>query len=109
MLTVGILPLLLAVASASPSPYNELASRQATYEGDLTQCPGYKASNVKQTGARMTADLTLAGPACNAYGTDLEHLALEVTYDTGSRDPCFVEHHADELCRDSYTRQNFRC
>jgi alpha-glucosidase len=84
MLGATILALLLTVASASASPYNDLISRQATYEGDLTQCPGYAASNVKQNGATMTADLILAGPACNAYGTDIEHLSLEVTYDTGS-------------------------
>jgi len=85
MLTVGTLLLLLAVAWATSSPYNELISRQSTYEGDLSQCPGYKASNVKQNGATLTADLTLAGPACNAYGIDKENLSLEVTYDTGWR------------------------
>src|SRR5947209_14050093 len=85
MLTVGTLLLLLAVAWATPSRYNEPISRQSTYEGDLSQCPGYKTSNVKQNGATLTADLTLAGPACNAYGTDIVNLSLEVTYDTGWR------------------------
>jgi alpha-glucosidase len=89
MLGACILSLLLTGASASASPHSGLLSRQATYEGDLTQCPGYAASNVKQTGATMTADLILAGPACNAYGTDIEHLSLEVTYDTGSRHRCY--------------------
>ena len=85
MLTVGTLLLLLAVAWATPSPYSEPISRQSTYQGDLSQCPGYKASNVKHDGAILTADLTLAGPACNAYGIDIENLSLEVTYDTGWR------------------------
>lgn len=30
-------------------------------------CPGYKASNVRETDSGLTADLTLAGPACNVY------------------------------------------
>ncbi|OAA71376.1 glycoside hydrolase family 31 protein [Cordyceps fumosorosea ARSEF 2679] len=47
------------------------------------KCPGYAASNVKTTAHGLTADLTLAGPACNAFGRDLENLKLTVSYDTG--------------------------
>ncbi|KAL1838138.1 hypothetical protein VTJ49DRAFT_2989 [Mycothermus thermophilus] len=44
-----------------------------------TVCPGYRASNVERTdGEGFTADLDLAGPACNVYGTDVEHLRLIV-------------------------------
>lgn len=49
----------------------------------LEKCPGYSASNVEVTDSSITADLTLAGDACDAYGTDLEELTLEVTYETG--------------------------
>jgi alpha-glucosidase len=49
----------------------------------LAACPGYKASNVQTTASTLTADLTLAGEACNVYGTDLTDLVLEVSYDTG--------------------------
>jgi alpha-glucosidase len=49
----------------------------------LETCPGYSASNVEVTDSSITADLTLAGDACDAYGTDLEELTLEVTYETG--------------------------
>lgn len=49
----------------------------------LEACPGYSASNVEVTDSSITADLTLAGDACDAYGTDLEELTLEVTYETG--------------------------
>jgi hypothetical protein len=109
MLTGDFLYLMLVVVSASVSPLNELVSRQATYEGDLTQCPGYAVSNVKQNGATMTADLNSVGPACNAYGTDIEHLSLEVTYDTGSRHPGCINNVADgSSVRNSYTRQDFR-
>lgn len=53
----------------------------------LELCPGYKASNVKTSDTGLTADLTLAGPACNIYGTDLKNLILEVSYDTGE---CYI-------------------
>lgn len=56
-----------------------LATRNGT-----ESCPGYKASNVKkQHGAVVSADLSLAGDACNVYGTDLDHLKLEIEYQTG--------------------------
>lgn len=46
-------------------------------------CPGYTASNVANTATGLTADLALAGPACNVYGTDIEDLRLSVNYDNG--------------------------
>jgi alpha-glucosidase len=51
----------------------------------LASCPGYKASNVKTTASSLTANLKLAGPACNVYGTDLTDLTLAVTYETGAQ------------------------
>ncbi|KAI0384220.1 glycoside hydrolase family 31 protein [Hypomontagnella monticulosa] len=48
-------------------------------------CPGYKASNVKTTSNGITADLTLAGDACNVYGTDIESLSLVVEYQAVDR------------------------
>ncbi len=50
-----------------------------------TICPGYKGSNVKYSDTGLTALLTLAGPACNIYGTDIESLSLKVEYQTDSR------------------------
>ena len=50
---------------------------------DTQHCPGYKASNVQQSANSLTADLALAGKACNTYGTDLENLKLLVEYQTG--------------------------
>ena len=49
----------------------------------LDACPGYKAENVRQAGANLTADLVLAGHACNVFGPDLQKLQLQVTYETG--------------------------
>lgn len=48
-------------------------------------CPGYKASNLVQNDLGFNAQLTLAGPACNVYGTDVEQLNLTVQYQDGDR------------------------
>ncbi|KAK4462202.1 family 31 putative glycoside hydrolase [Cladorrhinum samala] len=48
-------------------------------------CPGYKASNFTDTGCGFTADLHLAGPACNVYGNDIEHLVLSVEFQADDR------------------------
>jgi len=50
-----------------------------------TVCPGYKASNVANTATGFTADLTLAGPACNTYGNDIYDLTLLVEYQDQAR------------------------
>ncbi|KAI0386892.1 glycoside hydrolase family 31 protein [Hypomontagnella monticulosa] len=69
-----------AVASAAA-----IARRDSPSDDLLTSCPGYTASNVVETTSGLTADLTLAGEACNAYGTDVKDLTLEVSYDTNTR------------------------
>ncbi|KAH8808021.1 glycoside hydrolase family 31 protein [Xylogone sp. PMI_703] len=51
----------------------------------LAKCPGYKASHIKTTSSSLTADLSLAGKACNVYGTDLQDLTLEVVYESDDR------------------------
>jgi alpha-glucosidase len=72
------IPVLLGLVG--PSLGSVLARRQTSND---TNCPGYTASNVKQEGLKITADLKLAGAACNVYGNDLVDLRLDVTYDTG--------------------------
>lgn len=67
------------VASASAL----LPARDYPSDSRLANCPGYKASNVKTSDTGLTADLALAGAACNAYGDDLQNLTLTVTYETG--------------------------
>lgn len=49
----------------------------------IEECPGYAATNVVQSGSKLTADLDLAGDPCDTYGSDIENLQLEVTYETG--------------------------
>ncbi|KAK2600207.1 hypothetical protein QQS21_005081 [Conoideocrella luteorostrata] len=69
--------------------FSGLASASALINRDggdaLANCPGYKASNVRTSDNGLTADLSLAGTACNVYGTDLKNLILEVTYETDNR------------------------
>ena len=63
----------------------QLASlASATYSDPkvLDACPGYKAKNVLDLGHKLTADLVLAGTACNVFGNDTEKLKLEVTYES---------------------------
>jgi alpha-glucosidase len=52
---------------------------------DLSKCPGYKATKQWETRSGFYAELSLAGPACNVYGTDLPDLKLEVEYQTNDR------------------------
>ena len=53
------------------------------------QDPGYKLQLLTETNIGLTAHLRLAGPACNAFGTDVDSLTVEVTYETQSRyAPC---------------------
>ena len=49
----------------------------------ISSCPGYQASNVQEIDGTLTADLSLAGDACNVHGTDLPNLRLLVEYQIG--------------------------
>jgi alpha-glucosidase len=49
------------------------------------ECPGYKASNVKETSNSITADLAIAGQGCNVYGNDITDLSLTVEYQSKER------------------------
>jgi alpha-glucosidase len=48
-------------------------------------CPGYTASGVVRSDYGLSATLSLAGPACNVYGTDIETLNLTVEYQSADR------------------------
>jgi alpha-glucosidase len=88
MATMLCASLVLAAATLSAAtPVPALLERQTagTNSADLSKCPGYKASNVKTSDTGLTADLSLAGTACNAYGTDLTDLTLTVEYQTEQR------------------------
>ncbi|KDQ20770.1 glycoside hydrolase family 31 protein [Botryobasidium botryosum FD-172 SS1] len=63
----------------------DVRAPQAVQAADPQSCPGYTAKNVKQTTSSFSADLVLAGKACNIYGPDLTQLKLTVTYEEASR------------------------
>jgi alpha-glucosidase len=46
-------------------------------------CPGYTASNVVRSDSSITADLNLAGPACNLHSQDLNDLKFLAEWQTG--------------------------
>lgn len=48
-------------------------------------CPGYTASNVQTSDTGLTANLDLAGAACNVYGNDIENLTLTVEFQDTDR------------------------
>ncbi len=48
-------------------------------------CAGYTASDVRTSSTGLTASLSLAGDACNVYGTDIRALSLTVEYQTNAR------------------------
>lgn len=77
----------------------------------VEDCPGYTATNVVETATGLTADLSLAGEACNAYGYDLGSLKLLVEYQTGWFPGQFNERPSQltHCCRHSAARENLRC
>ncbi|KAI0714693.1 glycosyl hydrolases family 31-domain-containing protein [Earliella scabrosa] len=58
---------------------------EQTYSHNVSSCPGYTLSALHETKNGLTAHLSLARPACNAFGRDINNLTLKVTFDTKSR------------------------
>ncbi|EIW75819.1 glycoside hydrolase family 31 protein [Coniophora puteana RWD-64-598 SS2] len=46
---------------------------------------GYTLQDLKQSDTGLTAQLNLAGEACNAFGNDIRNLTIQVTYKTEQR------------------------
>ncbi|KAF2025912.1 hypothetical protein EK21DRAFT_75348 [Setomelanomma holmii] len=67
------------------SPTSAIANPLQERAADPYVCPGYAASNVVKTDSSLTADLTLAGVACNVYSDDLPDLKLVVEYQSNER------------------------
>ncbi|KAI9663895.1 MAG: hypothetical protein M1821_007385 [Bathelium mastoideum] len=89
-----------ATINGTPTTYREIFTVPAAADSGIpvlpniedpqavdaqTVCPGYLASNVKRNAYGLDATLSLAGPACNAYGTDVKTLNLSVQYQSDSR------------------------
>ncbi|KAG2074445.1 hypothetical protein BDR04DRAFT_1229366, partial [Suillus decipiens] len=54
------------------------------YSMNVTDCPGYILRSLQESDIGLTARLTLAGPACNAFGLDISDLTIEVMYQSHS-------------------------
>ncbi|KAG9005981.1 hypothetical protein FRB93_009082 [Tulasnella sp. JGI-2019a] len=52
---------------------------------NVASCPGYTLSGLKNSKNGLIAKLTLAGSPCNAFGSDISDLTIQVTYETSSR------------------------
>ncbi|KZP29132.1 glycoside hydrolase family 31 protein [Athelia psychrophila] len=74
-------PVALSAASAAASAL----SSNVTFSLNTTSCPGYTVGKVDKSSTGLTASLYLAGPACNAFGTDLANLTVQVTYEQQER------------------------
>ncbi|KAG9311037.1 glycoside hydrolase family 31 protein [Chiua virens] len=51
-----------------------------TYSRNITNCPGYNIDSLIESQHGLTAQLSLAGTPCDAFGTDIADLTIEVTY-----------------------------
>ena len=74
--------------------------------GNIDDCPGYSASDIVNTDTGLTAKLTLAGPACNAYGADVQNLRLAVNYDSSLSLRHRLCHIILTNCREAIARQD---
>ena len=84
MLVKSFIALVACTRSALAAPYpQDAAALVLPRAANASACPGYTATNVDVTDSGLTADLTLAGPACNAYSEDLQELKLVVEHQTG--------------------------
>ncbi|KAJ2988876.1 hypothetical protein NUW54_g8974 [Trametes sanguinea] len=83
VLLVRVVP----VAAYPPSSPQEtyLAHAQTGPSLNVSLCPGYTVVSKRQTDRGLVVQLSLAGPACNAFGHDILNLTVEVTYETSSR------------------------
>jgi alpha-glucosidase len=74
------------VPSSADIGFNVLPTIQDSEAPDpQASCPGYTASNVNQDANGFSADLTLAGNPCNAFGTDIQNLQFTVEYQSNDR------------------------
>ncbi|KAF5371361.1 hypothetical protein D9615_009680 [Tricholomella constricta] len=52
---------------------------------DVSTCPGYTLHSLVETKIGFSAQLNLAGNACNAFGDDISELTIQVSYETTTR------------------------
>ncbi|KAF7966062.1 hypothetical protein HWV62_40232 [Athelia sp. TMB] len=83
---VGLLLLILAIWLQSDIYVRIIPWFLATKHSlDASSCPGYTVNSLAETYSGLTAQLSLSGSACNAFGRDVVNLTVQVTYETESR------------------------
>ncbi|THU98216.1 hypothetical protein K435DRAFT_721010 [Dendrothele bispora CBS 962.96] len=60
-------------------------STESVPSKNVSSCPGYVLQNLEENSNGLSASLTLGGTACNAFGTDIENITIQVTYETETR------------------------
>ena len=83
MITVAAFAVLLLAATTQAATIPSASAYDASSALPVDSCPGYVAKNVVRSATSLTADLKLAGLACNTYGTDIDNLKLVVEYESG--------------------------
>ncbi|KAI0757707.1 glycosyl hydrolases family 31-domain-containing protein [Daedaleopsis nitida] len=71
--------------TSAPAPLKRDVSEVDIRSRKVSSCPGYMLSSLSKTENGLTAQLVLAGQACNAFGHDIANLTLEATYETKER------------------------
>lgn len=80
-----------SLISAIPISHDHTeVSRFIASRAPVDNCTGYAASNIVETDSSLTADLTLAGAACNLYSQDIKNLKLLVEYQNSKHLPFSV-------------------
>ncbi|KAF8890700.1 glycosyl hydrolases family 31-domain-containing protein [Infundibulicybe gibba] len=89
-----VFPLLLAAARQLSTLQTQIfpSSLSATsresdsgHSLNVGDCPGYTLGSLHESQNGLTARLSMAGPACNAFGTDIHNLTIQVTYESKTR------------------------
>ncbi|KAK7054983.1 hypothetical protein VNI00_003446 [Paramarasmius palmivorus] len=74
-----------AVGFLAPAAQAVLNADNNVYSRNVSTCPGYSLGSISETATGFTAQLSLAGAPCNAFGTDVPSLTIEVAYESISR------------------------
>ena len=78
MMILGFSTVILVLCTVS------LVVSTKSSDPDRYGCPGYEVDGEVTTSPNsLTANLKLAGDACNIHGTDIDRLKLTVEYETG--------------------------
>ncbi|KAJ6533997.1 glycoside hydrolase family 31 protein [Mycena vulgaris] len=62
-----------------------LTAQGSNFSKNVSSCPGYILSSLEENNIGLTAELSLAGTPCNAFGNDIANLTIQVTYESDQR------------------------